>query len=72
MQVWILLLYLIAAGGEKCKVGTMGDMFTGLKIEYKAGSELLRQAGVVCKKGGGVGAQLKVPVVFPGPKRGKA
>jgi DNA-directed RNA polymerase I subunit RPA49 len=71
-MLWMMLLFILGAGGKKCKVADIGGLLSDLHVDVKVAGELLRQAGCVAKKGaGGVSAELKVPLVFPGPKRGK-
>ena len=71
----MLLTYLTAMGGKDMKVGDVTAFVKELKIEMKNASELLRQAGCIMKKGkgadSGTGVELRVPLVFPGPKRGR-
>ena len=70
-KLWILLLFVLGAGGKKCKCGDMSALLGEMSLDVKTASELLKQAGVTVKKGkDSVSAELKVPLVFPGPKRG--
>lgn len=70
------MLLLMMLSSETCQVGDISLLVKDMKMEVAAASDLMRQAGVTVKKsklkGGDIlGVELKVPVVFPGVKRGR-
>ena len=73
---YMLVLYVLAAGGEDVKVSDVAPFAADMKLEAGKAGEMLRQAGFIVKKGKGggrqtVGTELKVPLVFPNIKRGR-
>ncbi|GMH47972.1 hypothetical protein TrVE_jg9877 [Triparma verrucosa] len=70
------MLLLMMMSSEGCQVGNIKPLVKDMKMEVGAAMELLRQAGCTVKKGkvngeDVLGVELKVPVVFPGVKRGR-
>ena len=70
--VYTLIMYLLA-NGKDMKVGSIQQLCDDMRLEQKEAMNLYREAGCTCVKNraGMVSVSLKVPLVFPPPKRGK-
>mmetsp|Transcript_3044 Transcript_3044/g.4438 ORF Transcript_3044/g.4438 Transcript_3044/m.4438 type:complete len:604 (+) Transcript_3044:147-1958(+) len=70
--VYTLIMYLMAHGKDM-KVGSIEKICDDLRLETKDAMSFYREAGCTCVKNkvGMVSVSLKVPLVFPPPKRGK-
>ncbi|KAL9189491.1 hypothetical protein ACHAXT_009166 [Thalassiosira profunda] len=73
LTMFVLILYVIAAGGRDMKASSLNQLCKDLKLDVKDASMMLREAGFVVKKSGvgDIGVSLPVPLKFPPPKRGK-
>ena len=72
----VLVTFLVGAGGGNMMVGDVAPLVAELQVESKNASEILRMAGCTVKRGTGdkkdaMGVELRAPVNFPGPKRGR-
>ena len=70
--VYTLVMYLLAHGKEM-KIASVKEICDDLRLPIKDCMMLYREAGCKCvkSKDGTVSVKLQVPLVFPGPKRGK-
>jgi hypothetical protein len=70
--VYTLVMYLLAHGKEM-KIGSVKEICDDLRLPIKDCMMLYKEAGCKCvkSKDGTVSVKLQVPLVFPGPKRGK-
>lgn len=70
--VYTLIMYLLAHGKDM-KIGSIEKICEDMRLEVKDAMNLYREAGCTCIKNstGIVSVSLKVPLVFPPPKRGK-
>jgi A49-like RNA polymerase I associated factor len=65
--LYILILFIIAQG-RVMKVSTIKPIVEACKIELGQAAVSLREAGFTVQSNG-MGAALKVPLTFPGPKK---
>lgn len=65
--MFILILYVVAQG-RSMKVGTIKPIAETCKVEVGQAVTSLREAGFTVQSDG-MGAALKVPLTFPGPKK---